>query len=138
MKKTFFIALLAALTLCGCSLDITDTYWRNEKTGEWVMGITENNLVYDSKVWDITSKTEADDAYTIEARCGQETISVSLGKENADKRIITVNGTETECSLIDDEYLPDYPETDTIPLANNNYVEGDSVSITGGSCRSLL
>lgn len=131
MKRTFLIALFAALTLCACSTDSMNTYWRNNKTGEWVIGITENNVVYDSKVWDITSKSEADDAYTIEARCGQETISVNLGKENSDKRIITVNGTETECSLIDDQYLPDYPEKDTTPLANNNYAEGDSVTIKG-------
>ena len=131
MKKTFLIALFAALTFCACSTDSMNTYWRNNKTGEWVIGITENNVVYDSKVWDITSKSEADDAYTIEARCGQKTISVNLGKENSDKRIIIVNGTETECSLIDDQYLPDYPEKDTTPLANNNYAEGDSVTIKG-------
>ena len=132
MKKTFLIALFAALTFCACSTDSMNTYWRNNKTGEWVIGITENNVVYDSKVWDITSKSEADDAYTIEARCGQKTISVNLGKENSDKRIIIVNGTETECSLIDDQYLPDYPEKDTTPLANNNYAEGDSVTIMRG------
>ncbi|MCR4592513.1 MAG: TlpA family protein disulfide reductase [Bacteroidaceae bacterium] len=131
MKRTFLIALLALVTLCACTTDITDTYWRNDKTGEWMMGITENKLVYDSQIWDITSKTEADDTYSIKARCGKETISVSIGKEINNKRIITVNGTETECSLIDDKYLPDYPEKDTTPLADNNYAEGDSVTITG-------
>lgn len=131
MKRTFFIALFALVSLCACSTDIMDTYWRNNKTGEWIIAITENKLVYDSQIWDITSKTEADDTYSIKARCGKETISVSIGKEINNKRLITVNGTKTECSPIDDEYLPDYPEKDTTPLANNNYAQGDSVTITG-------
>ena len=131
MKRTFFIALFALMTLCGCTTDITNTYWRNDKTGEWMIGITDDNLIYDSKIWDIIYRSDTNGVYDIKARCGKETSTVSISKCNGNKRIITINGTETECSLIDDEYLPDYPETDTTPLANNNYAEGDSVTIKG-------
>lgn len=32
---------------------ITDTYWRSEQTGEWLMGITPHHVIYHNKVWDI-------------------------------------------------------------------------------------
>lgn len=119
------------MMLCGCTSGITDTYWRNDKTGEWMMGITGDNLIYDSKIWDIIYSSDTNGVYVIKARCEKETIAVSISKGNGDKHLITVNGMKTECSLIDDKYLPDYPEKDTTPLADNNYAEGDSVTITG-------
>ena len=131
MKRTFLIALLALMMLCGCTSGITDTYWRNDKTGEWMMGITDDNLIYDSKIWDIIYSSDTNGVYVIKARCEKETIAVSISKGDGDKHLITVNGMKTECSLIDDKYLPDYPEKDTTPLADNNYAEGDSVTITG-------
>jgi thiol-disulfide isomerase/thioredoxin len=131
MKRTFLIALLALMMLCGCTSGISDTYWRNDKTGEWMMGITDDNLIYDSKIWDIIYSSDTNGVYVIKARCEKETIAVSISKGNGDKHLITVNGMKTECSLIDDKYLPDYPEKDTTPLADNNYAEGDSVTITG-------
>ena len=131
MKRTFLIALLALMMLCGCTSGISDTYWRNDKTGEWMMCITDDNLIYDSKIWDIIYSSDTNGVYAIKARCGKETIAVSISKGDGDKHLITVNGMKTECSLIDDKYLPDYPEKDTTPLADNNYAEGDSVTITG-------
>ena len=131
MKRTFLIALLALMMLCGCTSGISDTYWRNDKTGEWMMGITDDNLIYDSKICDIIYSSDTNGVFVIKARCEKETIAVSISKGNGDKHLITVNGMKTECSLIDDKYLPDYPEKDTTPLANNNYAEGDSVTITG-------
>ena len=131
MKRTFLIALLALMMLCGCTTGITDTYWRNDKTGEWMIGITDDNLIYDSKIWDIIYSSDTNGVYVIKARCEKETIAVSISKGDGDKHLITVNGMKTECSLIDDKYLPDYPEKDTTPLADNNYAEGDSVTITG-------
>ena len=131
MKRTFLIALLALMMLCGCTSGITDTYWRNDKTGEWMMGITDDNLIYDSKIWDIIYSSDTNGVYAIKARCEKETIAVSISKGDGDKHLITINGMKTECSLIDDKYLPDFPEKDTTPLADNNYAEGDSVTITG-------
>ena len=45
--------------------DITNTYWRNESTGDWMIGITPNHVIYKNKVWDIVSQTEKKDAYTL-------------------------------------------------------------------------
>ena len=46
--------------LCGCSGDgITNTYWRDDKTGEWLIGLTEDAVIYDCKVWGIAKKNES-------------------------------------------------------------------------------
>ena len=37
---------------------ITDTYWRNESTGDWLIGFTPECVIYDGKFWDILSQTD--------------------------------------------------------------------------------
>lgn len=54
---------------------IADTYWRNDKTGEWMLGVGKSHLVYDSKVWSITSQTENKGAHIISAKNGNEAIT---------------------------------------------------------------
>ena len=34
---------------------ITDTYWRNNATGDWLIGFAEKQVIYDSRFWDIKS-----------------------------------------------------------------------------------
>jgi len=134
MKKLYcFISVMVLFMLYGCAGDsITDTYWRNDKTGDWLIGLTEDKVIYDCKVWDITSKVEKKDTYTIEAKYGEDKLSVNIGNENAGKRTFTINNDKAECSIIGDSYLPDYPQKDTITtFADNHYVEGDSVTIKG-------
>ena len=56
MKKlnSPWVAILL-FVLCGCSgNDIMDTYWRDDKTGEWLIGLTEDGVIYDCKVWGIS------------------------------------------------------------------------------------
>ena len=126
------VSLMVMLLLCGCSNDaLNGTYWRNEKTGEWLMGIVDGQVVYDCQFWNITSQTEEEDAFTIEAENGKEKLLVNISKEENNLRTFTINGKESTCSYISDYYLPDYPEKDETPLANNNYQEGDSVTIVG-------
>ena len=134
MKKlTLFFLVMMLFVLCGCNGNIiTDTYWRNDKTGEWFIGLTENKVIYDCKVWNITSQTDKEDAYTIEAENEGVKLLVHMSKVEAGKRTITIDGKEAECSIIDGTCLPDYPEKDAIDtIANNNYCEGDSVTIVG-------
>ena len=133
MKKLLWIvSVVVMLVLCGCSNNgMNDTYWRNDKTGEWLIGFVENKVVYDCKVWEIASQTEEEDTYTIQAADGEKKLEVKVGKEENGKRIITINGKDAECSFISGECLPDYPEKDTSTFANNNYRAGDSVTIMG-------
>ena len=83
MKKLFSILLvMMQLVLCGCSNSgMNDTYWRNDQTGEWLIGFVENKVVYDCKVWDVVSQTEEEGAYTIQAEWAGSKLDVNVGKE---------------------------------------------------------
>ena len=121
-----------SFVLCGCSGDgITNTYWRDDKTGEWLIGLTEDAVIYDCKVWGIAKKNESNGTYTIQARYGLDSLDISFGPEQDDKRSITIGNKQFDCSLIDGWYLPDYPEKDTTAFADNHYAVGDSVTIEG-------
>ena len=133
MRRLFSIlSVVMLLVLCGCSNDgMNDTYWRNDKTGDWLIGFVENKVVYDCKVWDVMSQTEENGAYNIQAECAGSKLVVNVGVEEDGKRTITINGKDAECSIISSQYLPDYPEKDTTAFADNNYRTGDSVTIVG-------
>ncbi len=134
MKKLNLISLeMLLLMLCGCSGGgIMDTYWRDDKTGEWLIGLTEDKLIYDCKVWGIASMDENDGAYSIRVNNGLDSLDISIGTENDGKRTISIDGKPFDCSLISGWCLPDYPEKDTCTtIADNHYQEGDSVTVIG-------
>lgn len=110
--------------------DITDTYWRNKATGDWLIGITPTHVVYNNKVWDIVSQTEKKDAYALTITDG--TI-IQVGKMKKAQRIITIGKEKpVTCSPIVTATLPDYPTKDTRKgFVDNGYREGDSVTIIG-------
>ena len=111
---------------------IADTYWRNEKTGDWMLGVGKNYMVYDSKVWSIISQTEKKGAFTISASNGGDNIIINIGKEKKGMRTFRVGKEKFVCGMITGDYLPDYPTKDTTTkLANNGYRMGDSVTIVG-------
>ncbi len=110
--------------------DITNTYWRNESTGDWMIGITPNHVIYKNKVWDIVSQTEKKDAYTLTINDG--TI-IKVGKMKKGQRIITIGKEKpATCSPIVTAALPDYPTKDLRKgFVDNGYRTNDSVTIIG-------
>ena len=110
--------------------DITNTYWRNESTGDWMIGITPNHVIYKNKVWDIVSQTEKKDAYTLTISDG--TI-IKVGKMKKGQRIITIGKEKpATCSPIVTAALPDYPTKDMRKgFVDNGYRTNDSVTIIG-------
>ena len=109
---------------------ITNTYWRNESTGDWMIGITPNHVIYKNKVWDIVSQTEKKDAYTLTINDG--TI-IKVGKMKKGQRIITIGKEKpATCSPIVTAALPDYPTKDMRKgFVDNGYRTNDSVTIIG-------
>ena len=111
---------------------IKDSYWRDDKTGDWLLGITDKNIIYDCKIWDISSMNEKNDSYSIIATNEGQQLAFNIGKEKKSQRIITIGKQKHTCSLITSEFLPDYPEKDTrTDFADNHYRKGDSVTIVG-------
>jgi hypothetical protein len=89
MKKTILTMILALVALTGQAQkfvdQLTDTYWRNEATGDWLIGITPQHVIYKNKVWDIVSQTEKKDTYTLTLADGP---AIMVGKMKKGKRSI--------------------------------------------------
>ena len=109
---------------------ITDTYWRNEATGEWLIGFTANHVVYNNKVWNIVSQTKKKDAYSLVLAGG---LTIKVDKLKKGKRNITIgNGKPASCSPITKATLPDYPTKDLrTGFVDNGYKANDSVTLIG-------
>lgn len=111
---------------------IKDSYWRDDKTGDWLLGITDKNIIYDCKIWDISSMNEKNGIYTIIATNNGGQIAITVGKEKNEQRSITIGKQKYVCSIINSACLPPYPQKDTrADFADNHYRKGDSVTIVG-------
>ena len=109
---------------------IADTYWRNEATGDWMIGFTPKHVIYDNEVWDIVDQIEKKDTYTLTLNNGQ---TVKIGKMKKGLRTISIDGGKpVTCSPITGATLPDYPMIDLRSgFVDNGYNATDSVTIIG-------
>ncbi|MBR3858965.1 MAG: thioredoxin family protein [Bacteroidaceae bacterium] len=137
MKPTKLFLTLALAMLLGANTSyaqsLTDTYWRNDKTGDWVIGFTEKHVIYDNAVWDIVEQTERKGGYTLTISNGSETRSIKVSPTKKGKRTITIDKkVSVKCSPITTSTLPDYPtRDDRSGFKDNGYRMGDSVTIVG-------
>ena len=112
--------------------DLADTYWRNDKTGDWLIGFSKDKVIYDSRVWNITARNKDKSGEAIIAKDGADQLLVDVLKEKKGQRRILINNTLADCSRITSSCLPDYPTKDvTAKLADNGYRMGDSITIIG-------
>ena len=109
---------------------IADTYWRNEATGDWLIGFAKQHVIYNNKVWDIVSQTEKKDAYTLMLNDGT---AIKVDKPKKGLRMITIGKDKAiVCSPIIGTSLPDYPIKDSrMGFVDNGYNTKDSVTIIG-------
>lgn len=130
---------------------ITDTYWCDEATGDWLISFAKDHVVYQNEVWDILIKNEKKDAYFLTLvingypkghKCAfldkdyQNKVrykAVKVGKMKKGLRTIAIDdGKPVTCSPIMGPYLPDYPTKDTrTGFVDNGYISNDSVTIIG-------
>ena len=136
MKIKLFLALAVAVLLganTGNAQSLTDTYWKNPKTGNWVIGFTEKHVIYDNVVWDIVEQTERKGGYTFTISNGSETKGIKVSSTKKEERTITIDKkVSVKCSPITTSTLPDYPTRDDRQgFKDNGYRMGDSVTIVG-------
>lgn len=128
---TIFLALVAVAGHAQIAAHtLADTYWRNETTGDWVIGVTQNRVIYGSQVWDIVAQTEKKDSYTLTISDG--TI-IKVGKQKKGLRSMIIGQQKpVVCSPITTSALPDYPTKDVrTGFVDNGYSITDSVTING-------
>ena len=136
MKAKLFLALAVAVLLganiCNAQ-SLTDTYWRNPKTGDWVIGFAEKHVIYDNAVWDIVEQTENKGGSTFVISKDGETKRIKVSPTKKEERTITIDKkVSVKCSPITTSTLPDYPiRDDRQGFKDNGYRMGDSVTIVG-------
>ncbi|MBR6446061.1 MAG: TlpA family protein disulfide reductase [Prevotella sp.] len=107
---------------------IADTYWRNDATGDWLIGFAPKHVIYRNQVWDIASQIEKKDAYTLTLTDGT---TIRVGKLKKGVRTIAVgNEKPIVCSPITGKNLPDYSTKDLSAFKDNGY-QNDTVTIVG-------
>ncbi|WP_286332293.1 thioredoxin family protein [Duncaniella freteri] len=112
---------------------IVNTYWRDDASGDWIIGIGENVAVYDNRFWEIKQLKEKKGSYAITLSDGSENIDIKMGRDKNGMRKVNVNGGKTaRWSVIAGDALPDYPMADGRKgFKDNGYTAGDSVTIIG-------
>ena len=120
MKKLLLSSLLALATLAGLAqrmpATLVDTYWRNNQTGDWVIGFTERYAIYDCRLWDYSIVKRKGDKFEVMLTNDGERVKVTIDKTY---------------SQITTGELPDYPTKDLTPFKDNNYRAGDTVTFVG-------
>ena len=108
---------------------ITDTYWRNEVTGDWLIGFSPQHVIYNNIVYDIANQMEKKDAYTLTLSDGTV---IKVDKLKKGKRNITIGHEQPiACSPITSAALPDYPTKDLCQDFVDNGYSTDSVTLIG-------
>lgn len=106
--------------------------WRNTKTGEWIIGFRKDGAVYDCQVWNYKLKKERRNAWHIVLTNGMRDVKVKIGKSVGNGRRMQIDKAKPmDCDPIVNKVLPDYPFGDNRTFADNNYRQGDSVTIRG-------
>lgn len=133
MKHILTTLLFSLLALTTQAQALTDTYWRNAKTGEWLIGFAENQVIYDCRTWKVLSSSEKKDKHEFFIAEGKDTLLVTVNKQKKGLRKVRIGKNKPiVCEVITTPYLPDYPTRDErTAFKDNGYRSGDSVTIYG-------
>ena len=124
MKRTFLIALFATIAMMGQAQVKSglDLCLRDDKTGEWIIGLYDDFAVYDCQFWDYE-------------KVGKD--NFMLGKDGKrlkiklKKNTLSIDGTKHKVSELTSKYLPDYPKKDTCSTFKDTHYQTDTVTLVG-------
>lgn len=133
MKHILTTLLFSLLALTTQAQVLTDTYWRNTNTGEWLIGFAENHVIYDCRTWKVLSNSEKKDKHEFSIAEGKDTLLVTVNKQKKGLRKVRIGKNKPiVCEVITTPYLPDYPTRDERTcFKDNDYLSGDSVTVVG-------
>ena len=133
MKHILTTLLFTLFALTTQAQALTDTYWRNAETGEWLIGFAENHVIYDCRTWKVLSSSEKKDKHEFSIAEGKDTLLVTVNKQKKGLRKVRIGKNKPiVCEVITTPYLPDYPTRDErTSFKDNGYRSGDSVTVVG-------
>ena len=116
---------------------LLSTNWRDDLTGQWLIGFMPDKAIYDSRLWDYVEADFARGRFLLTD--GKETVRVEAGRQKRDGRTFTITRTDgttprrVQASRVTGMDLGFYPQNQpgVTEFANNGYIPGDSVTISG-------
>ena len=82
--------------------------WRDAETGDWIISLFNDNVVYDNKMWQYDRKSEK----KVVLVSGNEKLTIAIGKEKDGKRLFNIGGKKQMLSAITANSIADYPTAD--------------------------
>ncbi len=111
---------------------LEESCWRDDASGDWIIGIYPEGVVYDSKFWEFTGRDVNADVLFLH-NDDNESLIIKIGKEKDGKRSFKIGSDKTRIlSRITGEALPAYPSKDyRSKFVDTGYQREDSVTISG-------
>lgn len=116
-----------------CWNRLLPSYWRDDKTGDWVIAFTEDCAIYQCKFWDY-KQCEADDKSgkaEMVLTNGDEELKVSVGKDKKGRRTMRIGDKKATLSMITGRFLSEYPVEDRREGFVDNGYKMDTVTVIG-------
>lgn len=109
---------------------LESTNWRDEATGDWVIGFYPDFAVYDTRVWGYAAKDFERGKFVLTD--GDKTLNVEAGKEKSGRRTLKIGDREVKATRILGYSNDTYPaEGGVTAFKDNGYRSVDSVTICG-------
>ncbi len=107
--------------------------WRDDRTGDWIIGIYPEGVVYDSKFWEYVSRDKKEGKIRLHNNEGNENLIIKIGKEKDARRSFKIGTKKPRVlSRITGENLPAYPMKEyRAKFVDTHYQREDSVTISG-------
>ena len=121
-NKTIITLLFSLVSMTGLAQSLINTSWRNNETGDWIISIFNDNVIYNNKVWQYYSKSDK----KIVLSSGNDKIVINIGKEKDGKRLFNFGGNKQTLSVITTNSICDYPIADNTPF-DTELREGNAV-----------
>lgn len=139
-KKTFVLFLIIFFSFTSWAetstkksdKEINQTYWRNEKTGNWDIAFLKDYVIYDCQFWNYKQAPFVNkDKITLFLTNGKKDMQVIVGKEKNGHRTIQIEKNKCVYAKITSQFLPDYPKKDIRSSFVDTDFKTDSVTLLG-------
>lgn len=106
--------------------------WRDDHSGDWVIGVYPEGVIYDGRFWQYAGNRPDDSSAEFDMTDGEKQLTVKVGKRKKGRRMFVIDGKKYACSQLEGKYLQPYPMRDSSgKLRDNGYTKGDSTTVRG-------
>lgn len=109
------------------------SYWRDEQTGDWAIGLLDDCAIYQCKFWtydrrDVNAKTGKAE---LVLRHGDETLQVRVDKNKQGRRTFRIGTAKKTYAMLTDRFMPDYPVSDKRATFADSGYRPDTITVVG-------